>query len=107
MIKTQIIGHLGKDASINDVNGKTVINFSVAHTNSFTNQQGQKIDNTIWVNCSYWIERITVAEWLTKGKRVYVEGTPSLDTYRNEAGVTVPQLKLRVDSLQLLGGKDQ
>ena len=106
MVKTQIIGHLGNDASINDVNGKTVINFSVAHTESFLNKQGSKVENTLWVNCSWWIERITVAEWLTKGRQVFVEGTPSLDTYRNQQGVIIPQLKLRVDTLQLLGGKD-
>ena len=32
MIKLQVIGNLGKDCIVNTVNGKTVINFNVAHT---------------------------------------------------------------------------
>lgn len=106
MIKTQVIGHLGNDAKVNDVNGKTVINFSVAHSASYTNGQGQKIENTIWVNCSWWIESIAVAQYLVKGKQVYVEGVPSLDTYRNNANVVIPQLNLRVEVVQLLSNKD-
>jgi single-strand DNA-binding protein len=105
MIKLQAIGYLGKDATINHVNGKHVINFSVAHSNSYTNQQGQKVENTIWVNCAYWLERTLVADYLKKGTHVYVEGTPSLTSYRNEQGVTIPQLQLRIENLQLLSNK--
>ena len=32
MIKLQIIGNLGKDCIVKEVNGKNVINFSVAHS---------------------------------------------------------------------------
>ena len=35
MIKLQVIGNLGKDAVVNNVNGKSVINFNVAHTERF------------------------------------------------------------------------
>ena len=38
MIKMQIIGHLGQDSQVNDVNGKKVINFSVAHSEKFKNK---------------------------------------------------------------------
>jgi single-strand DNA-binding protein len=105
MIKLQAIGYLGKDAAVNNVNGKHVINFSVAHSNSYTNQQGQKVENTIWVNCAYWLDRTLIAEYLKKGTQVYLEGMPSLNSYRNEQGVIIPQLQLRVESLQLLSSK--
>jgi hypothetical protein len=35
MIKLQVIGHLGRDGVVNNVNGKNVINFSVAHAEKF------------------------------------------------------------------------
>ncbi len=35
MIKIQVIGHLGKDCTVNNVNGKNVINFSVAHSEKY------------------------------------------------------------------------
>ena len=57
MIKLQAIGHLGKDATTNAVNGKNVINFSVAHTEKYKDQQGNQKEKTVWVECSYWTEK--------------------------------------------------
>ena len=48
MIKLQVIGNLGKDALVNNVNGKTVINFNVAHTERFKDAQGNQKDRTTW-----------------------------------------------------------
>ena len=44
MIKLQVIGNLGKDCVTNVVNGKNVINFSVAHTEKFKDAQGNLND---------------------------------------------------------------
>ena len=41
MIKLQIIGNLGKDCNVREVNGKKVINFSVAHTDKYKDPQGK------------------------------------------------------------------
>lgn len=105
MIKLQIIGHLGRDASVNTVNGKTVINFSVAHTESYKDAQGVKHDVTTWVNCSFWVERTTLAPYLTKGTMVYVEGIPSANSYTNQHGRLMAELKLRAAAIKLLGSK--
>ena len=40
MIKLQVIGNLGKDCIVNTVNGKNVINFTVAHTEKYRDSQG-------------------------------------------------------------------
>jgi len=40
MIKLQIVGNLGKDCITKEVNGKNVINFSVAHTERFKDSTG-------------------------------------------------------------------
>ncbi len=40
MIKLLVIGNLGKDAVLNNVNGKNVINFTVAHTEKYKDAQG-------------------------------------------------------------------
>ncbi|MBD0352663.1 MAG: single-stranded DNA-binding protein, partial [Flavisolibacter sp.] len=40
MIKMQVIGNLGKDCVVNNVNGKSVINFTVAHTEKYKDSQG-------------------------------------------------------------------
>ena len=107
MIKTMVIGHLGKDALVKEVNGKTVINFSVAHSEKFKNQEGVQIEKTLWVECAYWSDRTAIAQYLTKGTQVFVEGQPSVDTYTNPQGRTNAVLRLRVGQIQLLGSKQE
>jgi single-strand DNA-binding protein len=104
MIKLQVIGNLGKDCITNTVNGKSVMNFSVAHTEKFKDNQGVQKDKTTWVDCAYWNERTGIAPYLKKGQQVYVEGTPEVRTYPKNDGTTGVSLTLRVLSVQLLGG---
>ncbi|MEY4051126.1 MAG: single-stranded DNA-binding protein, partial [Bacteroidota bacterium] len=105
MIKLQVIGNLGKDAVVNNVNGKSVINFNVAHTERFKDAQGNQKDRTTWVDCSYWTDRTAVAPYLKKGTQVYVEGTPDVRSYTTTDGRNGASLTLRIVSVQLLGAK--
>lgn len=107
MIKLQAIGHLGKDAIKNDVNGKTVINFSVCHTEKFTDAQGNKKEKSIWVDCNYWTEKTGILPYLTKGSLVYVDGQPEVRNYTTSDGRTGSSLTLRIAGVQLLGGKQE
>lgn len=105
MIKLQVIGNLGKDCITNTVSGRSVINFSVAHTEKIRDQQGNQKDKTIWVECAYWTDKTAVAPYLKKGTQVYVEGTPEVRTYPKNDGTTGVSLTLRVQSVQLLGSR--
>lgn len=107
MIKLQVIGHLGKDAEVKSVNGKTVINFSVAHTEKFKDRDGNPASKTTWVECAQWTEKTGVAPYLKKGVSVYAEGTPEVRTFEKGDGSTGVSLTLRVASIQLLGGGKQ
>jgi single-strand DNA-binding protein len=106
MIKIQAIGHIGKDAVLKDVNGKKVINFSIAHTEKFKNAQDTVTEKTTWIECSMW-ERENLAAHLKKGTMVYIEGTPSASAYVSTDGELKASLRCRVFSLQLLGGKKE
>jgi len=105
MIKLQVIGMLGRDCVVNNVNGKNVINFSVAHAEKFKDAQGQQKDKTIWVECAYWTDRTAIAPYLKKGTQVYAEGTPDIRTYTTNDGRPGSSLSLRISSVQLLGGR--
>ena len=107
MIKLQVIGNLGKDCVTNNVNGKTVMNFTVAHTEKFRDAQGNQKDRTIWVDCAYWSDRTGIAPYLRKGQQVYVEGNPDLRTYTKNDGSFGATLTIRVLSIQLLGGRPE
>lgn len=105
MIKMQIIGNLGKDCVVNTVNSKNVINFTVAHTEKYKDSQGNQQEKTTWVDCAWWTDRTAVAQYLTKGKQVYVEGTPEARSFQRNDGTPGSSLSLRVRELQLLGGR--
>ena len=107
MIKMQIIGRLGKDCTVNTVNGKSVINFSAAHTEKYKDSQGVLQEKTIWVDCAYWTDRTAVAPYLTKGTLVYVEGSPEARSFQRNDGTPGASLSMRVREVQLLGGKPE
>ena len=104
MIKLQIVGNLGADCIQKEVNGKNVINFNVAHTEKYKDAQGNLKERTTWVNCAYWTDRTAVAQYLKRGKQVYVEGSPEAEAYTNKDNQPAATLRLRVRDLQLLGG---
>src|SRR4051812_22203187 len=106
MIKLQVIGNLGKDCIVKEVNGKNVINFSVAHSERFKDAQGNQKERTTWVECAYWTDRTAIAPYLTKGTTVYAEGSPEADAYTNKEGQAAATLRMRVQNIQLLGGGD-
>lgn len=103
MIKLQVIGNLGKDCTTNEVNGKNVINFNVAHTESYKDNKGEKMQKTTWVECAYWTDKTGIAPYLKKGTMVFVEGSPEVRTYPKNDGTTGVSLTLRVGLVQLLG----
>jgi single-strand DNA-binding protein len=105
MIKMQVIGNLGKDCVVNSVNGKNVINFTVAHTEKYKDSQGNNQEKTTWVDCAYWTDRTGLSPYLTKGKQVFVEGNPEVRTFTRQDGTAGASLSLRVREVQLLGGK--
>ena len=107
MIKMQIIGNLGKDCVVNTVNGKNVINFTVAHTEKYKDSQGNSQEKTTWADCAYWTDRTAVAQYLTKGKQVFVEGQPEIRTFTRQDGTNGAALSLRVREVQLLGGRGE
>ena len=106
MIKLQVIGNLGKDCITNMVNGKNVINFSLAHHEKFKDAQGNQKEKTTWVDCAYWTDRTAIAPYLKKGTQVYVDGIPEVKTYPKNDGSTGFSLSVRVTTVQLLGSKN-
>jgi single-strand DNA-binding protein len=106
MIKLMVIGNLGKDCIVNTVNGKNVINFSIAHTEKFKDSTGAQREKTTWVECAYWTDRTGISPYLKKGTQIYAEGTPEVRTYQTNDGKSGASLSLRVQTVQLLGSRN-
>lgn len=103
MFRLAMIGNLGQDAVLRAANNGKVLNFSVAYGFRIRDRDGVLHERTTWVDCSLW-DREVLTPYLVKGKLVYVEGMPAVETYINGAGLTIAQLKMRVERLRLLGG---
>lgn len=74
--KVMIIGNLGKDPEVRTTpQGVTVANFSVACTERWKDQSGQRQERTEWVNVVLWRQAAEIAQrFLRKGSKVYIDG---------------------------------
>lgn len=103
MIKLQIIGNLGHDATVKQLeSGKSVIGFSVAHTEKYRKGDQQETKTT-WVKCSWFTDRTAIIPYLKKGTKVYVEGKPEIEMYQDKNGGTQCNLKMIVRECELQG----
>lgn len=102
MLVLEAIGNLGADAIIKDLNGQKYIAFSVAHTESYKDSQGQRHERTTWVSCLKYGES-QVINYLKKGTRVFIRGELSAKAYE-AGGALQAGINCRVRELQLLGG---
>jgi len=107
MVKLEVIGHIGKDATVNEYNGKKVINFSVAHSEKYKDASGNVVNKSVWVDCAYWVESTAVAQYLKKGTQVYVEGQPEARAWTSQTGQVAANLQCRVRKVELLGSSQK
>lgn len=88
MQKTILIGNLGQDPTIREVNGKPVCNFSVATTERWKDQHGKKQEKSEWHKIVAWAALATIcANYLKKGSRVYIEGKNRTRKWTDQNGV--------------------
>ncbi len=108
MLKATIIGNVGSDATIKTFGGRNYLSFSVAHSYSYTDESGERIERTQWVSCLRRVgENSTLINYVTKGKKVYVEGNLTAKVYESSYGTHEVSLSVRVSHLELLGGRTE
>lgn len=104
--KVILIGNLGRDAETKFTpSGTAVTRFSVATTRSWKDQQsGEWKEETNWSNVTLWRQE-NVANYLTKGRQVYVEGRLQTRSYEDKDGKKVYATEVVADDVILLGGR--
>jgi len=104
MKKISIIGNVTKDAEVRAFEGgRSVINFDVAVNERYKDKNGQKQERTSYVRCAMWRENTSIAQYILKGTKLYVEGSPDADAYVNKEGKAVGNLKINVREIEFLG----
>jgi single-strand DNA-binding protein len=104
--KVILVGNLGRDAETKFTpSGAAVTRFSVATTRSWKDQQsGEWKDETNWTNVTVWRQE-NLANYLTKGKQVYVEGRLQTRSYDDKDGKKVYATEVVAEDVILLGGR--
>lgn len=103
MIEVTIIGHVGNDAVVKDFNGKKYIAFNIAHSEKYTDRNGQPVEKTTWVSCLKPGES-NVVNYIKKGTALFVRGDLSVKAYTNQQGQMAAGINCLVRNLQLLPG---
>ena len=105
--KVILIGNLGRDAETRFTpNGVAKTTFSVATSRRWKDQQtGEWKEETDWHNIVAW-RMENVSQYLTKGKKVYIEGRLQSRSYEDKDGVKKYITEVVADDLMLLGGRD-
>ncbi|MHA4736566.1 single-stranded DNA-binding protein [Dyadobacter sp. MSC1_007] len=104
--KVILIGNLGSDPEVRYLeSGSAVAKFNIATTETYTNKNGERVDNTEWHRIELWEGLAKVAEkYLKKGNQVYIEGRIRTDTWTDKEGQQRTGVTIRANSMTLLGG---
>jgi single-strand DNA-binding protein len=99
-----ITGRLTKDAQVRTLSdSRQVVNFSVAINESYKNKKGDRVEQTTFFECAYWISP-RVAEWLTKGTVVELIGMVSARAWTGDDGEPRAGLNFNTSNIKLYGG---
>lgn len=103
MQQIQIVGNVGKDAFVKQTNGNEFLTFSVCVTESYTNKNGDKIENSTWYSC---VGRQTkICQFIKKGDKIMVQGELKAKIFTNDKRESSIDLSVSIDRIELLGGK--
>lgn len=107
--KVTLVGRLGKDPEIRHFdNNSSVCNFTLATSESYTDREGKRIEQTEWHNLAIWRKGLVdVAEkYLKKGHLVYVEGKLRTRSWDDQSGNKRYTTEVVVDSFKMLEKRD-
>ncbi len=106
--KVILIGNVGNDPEVRYISdGVAVARLSLATSESYTNKQGERVENTEWHNLVAWRGLAKVIEdYVTKGMRLYIEGKINYKTYEKD-GETKYFTEILVNELKILTRKSE
>ena len=104
--KVLLIGNLTRDVDLRYTpSGTAVANFGLAVNRTYTNSDGEKVEDPCFVEVVAWNRLAEVCgQYLAKGRPVFIEGRLQMDTWEQEDGQKRSKLKVVAQNIQFLGG---
>lgn len=82
MLQMQILGNVGKDAEVIEHKGKQFMSVSLAHSEKYTDSQGNEVTKTEWVKVTS--DRVGMAPHIKKGDKIFAQGYPRIEIFKND-----------------------
>lgn len=104
--KVILIGRLGKDPEVKQLNSGPTCSFSMATSEKWTDKDGNKQEKTEWTNIVAYGRLAEIsAKFLSKGDMAYIEGKLSTRSYEKD-GSTKYVTEVIANSVQFLEKKE-
>ena len=107
--KVILVGNLGSDPELRSTgSGTTICSFSLATSESWTDKQsGEKQERTEWHRIKIFGRLGEIAaEYLKKGRQVYIEGSIRTDKFTGKDGVEKYFTDIIASEMQMLGSNE-
>jgi single-strand DNA-binding protein len=103
--KVILVGNLGRDPEVRyTTSGTAVANFTMATTDRWNDQSGERKERTEWHRIVVWAKQAEiVGEYLRKGRQVYVEGSLQTREWTDREGNKRYTTEVRAQRVQMLG----
>lgn len=104
-----LVGRLGRDPELKYTQtGVAVCDFPLAVDNSYTNKEGQRIEQTTWFRVTCWNKLAEVAaEHLAKGRQVLITSSKiEANAYLGNDGEPRASLDVTASTLRFLGNRN-
>ncbi len=104
--KVTLLGNLGADPETKKTaSGQSITLFNLATSNAWTNREGQRQEHTEWHRIVVWGKLAeTCAEYLSKGRKVYIEGRLQTRSWEDEKGQKRYTTEIVANQVLFLGG---
>ncbi len=104
--KVILVGNLGRDPELRYTpQGTPVCSFSMATNERRKDKNGEMQDLTTWFKVTLWNRQAeTAAQYLQKGRPVYIEGRLRVEEYTDRDGKQRHSLEVNATDMQFIGG---
>ena len=106
--KAMLMGNLVRDPELRYTpQGAAVCEFALALNRSYTNKQtGQRVDEVHFIDIVAWGRTAELcAEYLKKGRQVFVEGRLQQDRWEAQDGKKMSRVRVTAESVTFVGGR--
>ena len=104
--KVMLLGNLGQDPELRHTSGgDAVLNMRLATSESYLDRSKVRQERTEWHTVVIWGKRAeALSKFLTKGSRVFIEGSLRSSSYDDRDGVKRYKTEINASNLIMAGG---